>query len=79
MTTETFEVLQTFGLDNSNYKIIVKDWDGNRYFVWYFSYIGISLGDKVLITIDNYNDWKTISNPWNGSSSRITEVNLITY
>jgi len=78
MVTQSFEVVQTFGLDGSSFKIMVKDWDGNRYLVWHFDSIGISIGDEVLITIDN-NNWKTISNPWNGSSSNITQVNLITH
>ncbi|HAA27200.1 MAG TPA: hypothetical protein DCE56_05360 [Cyanobacteria bacterium UBA8553] len=77
MATESFEVMQTFGLDGSSYKMMVKDRDGNRYFVWYSYGIGINIGDEVLITIDD-NRWKTISNPRNGSSSDITQVNLIT-
>jgi hypothetical protein len=77
MTTESFKVLQKFGLDGMSYKILIQDWSGNRYFVWHYDYIEIDIGQEVLITIDDYKDWKTISNPDNGKSSHITGVNQI--
>jgi hypothetical protein len=76
-TTSTMTVLQTFGEDSNNsmdYKIMVKAPSGNRYFVWYRYSLGINIGSSVIITLDSYGDWLTISNPQNGAEQNISKV-----
>jgi len=76
-STASMVVLQTFGEDHSNglnYKVMVKAKSGNRYFVWYYYALGISKGSTVIITFDNWGDWKTITNPANGKEQKINKV-----
>jgi len=76
-STASMVVVQTFGEDSSNgmnYKIMVKARSGNRYFVWYYYALGISKGSTVIITFDNWDDWKTITNPANGKEQSINKV-----
>jgi hypothetical protein len=64
------ERVQGVGICN---KIIVQDKNGNRWFVWYYYKLGISEGDKVLITFDG-NEWKKISNLENGKEEKVRKV-----
>jgi|GEM_PF-1609709 len=76
-STESMTVTQTFGEDPSNgmhYKIMVKAQSGNSYFVWYYLSLGVDVGSTVVITFDNYNDWKTITNTANGKEQNIHKV-----
>lgn len=76
-STESMPVVQTFGEDSSNgmnYKIMVEAKSGNRYFVWYYLALDIDIGSTVIITFDNYGDWKTITNPANGKEQDIKKV-----
>jgi hypothetical protein len=73
-STESMVVLQTFGLDGSYYKVMVKAKSGNRYFVWYYYALGISKGSTVIITFDYWGDWKTITNPANGKEQPVSKV-----
>ncbi|WP_017721046.1 hypothetical protein [Kamptonema formosum] len=71
MATESFKVLQTFGIDYTKYKILVQAKSSNRYFVWYEDKIEADVGQEVLITYEG-DSWQTINNPSNGRRSRIT-------
>lgn len=77
MRTESLKVLQKFGLEGSNYKILVQAKSGNRYIVWYWSSLSVDVKQEVLVDFDNYNNWCSISNPQNGSKSTITKVNKV--
>ncbi|GAB4276770.1 MAG: hypothetical protein Fur0025_02220 [Oscillatoriaceae cyanobacterium] len=76
MATESFKVLQTFGIDYTKYKILVQAKSNNRYLVWYEEQIGADLGQEVLITYDG-NNWQTINNPSNGRRARITQAEKV--
>ncbi|GET37691.1 hypothetical protein [Microseira wollei] len=49
MRTESFKVLQTFGLESYSYKMLVQAKSGNRYIVWYPDNLGVDVGQEVLI------------------------------
>ncbi|HIK09670.1 MAG TPA: hypothetical protein IGS52_05290 [Oscillatoriaceae cyanobacterium M33_DOE_052] len=76
MATESFKVIQTFGIDYTKYKILVQAKSSNRYFVWYEEQIGADLGQEVLITYEG-NNWQTINNPLNGRRARITQAEKV--
>ncbi len=76
MATESFKVLQTFGIDYTKYKILVQAKSSNRYFVWYEEQIGADLGQEVLITYEG-NNWQTINNPLKGKRARITQAEKV--
>lgn len=71
MATESFKVLQTFGIDYTKYKILVQAKSSNRYFVWYDEKIEADVNQEVLITYEG-NSWQTINNPQNGRRAKIT-------
>jgi hypothetical protein len=73
-STESMTVVQAFGVDDSYYKIMVKAKSGNRFFVWYYYALNVDIGGTVIITFDNYGDWKTITNPANGKEQDIHKV-----
>lgn len=76
MRTESFKVLQKFGLEYPYYKILVQAKSGNRYFVWYHDSLGIDVGQEVLINFDD-DYWRTINNPKNGNKSNIGKVSKV--
>ncbi len=78
MKTESFQVLQTFGLEYPYYKILIQAQSGNRYIVWYPDSLGVNLGQEVLIDFNSSGHWITIDNPKNGSKSRILKVSKVT-
>ncbi|MCC3410859.1 MULTISPECIES: hypothetical protein [unclassified Microcoleus] len=76
MATESFKVLQKFGLENLYYKILVQAKSGNRYFVWYYDSLDADVSQEVLINFDD-DYWRTINNPRNGNKSNIGKVNKV--
>ncbi|MDJ1173207.1 hypothetical protein [Roseofilum capinflatum] len=76
MKTESFQVLQVFGLEYPNYKILVQDKNKNRYIVWYYDRLSINIGQEVLIDFKSDN-WLTINNPKNGNKSSISKVSKV--
>ncbi len=76
--TVTMKFLKGFGEDSSNglnYKILVQSLEtGNRYFVWYYHSLNLVEGQNVVITIDRWDDWKTISNLRNGKEQGVRKV-----
>jgi len=72
--TESMTVAQTFDDDVGYHKIMVEAQSGNRYFVWYYNAIGVTPGNTVVITFDDYNNWKTITNTANGEEEDIHKV-----
>jgi len=76
--TVSFTFLQSFGVDNGTYKVMVQSQSGRRYFVWYWNSIGVEKGAEVLIEIDWRNNWTDISNPANGRTSNIRKVEEVT-
>jgi hypothetical protein len=77
MRTESFKVLQSFGLEYPNYKLLAQAKSGNRYIVWYPDSLGIDVGQEVLIDFSDYDDWRTIDNPRNGKKSSISKVSKV--
>ena len=77
-TTQTMKYLQGFGEDSSNgmnFKILIQSYEsGNRYFVWYYYALDLVDGQDVVITFDNWGDWKTITNLLNGKEQHINKV-----
>ncbi|WP_339374311.1 hypothetical protein [Oscillatoria nigro-viridis] len=77
MRTEAFKVLQTFGLEYPNYKMLIQAKSGNRYVVLYSDSLGVEVGQEILIDFNDYNDWQTIDNPKNGRKSNISKVSKV--
>ncbi|GAK50608.1 hypothetical protein U14_01841 [Candidatus Moduliflexus flocculans] len=77
-TTQTMKYLQGFGEDSSNgmnFKILVQSYEsGDRYFIWYYYSLNLVDGQDVVITFDNWGDWKTISNLLNGKEQPIKKA-----
>lgn len=76
MRTESFLVLQIFGLEYPNYKMLDRGKSGNRYIVWYPDSLGVDVGQEVLIDF-NDDSWRTIDNPRNGKKSDIAKVSKV--
>lgn len=78
--TESAELIQSFGCchDGGNYKIMLKFASGNRYFVWYPSQLGASIGATVVITFScsscSSPYWEKITYPETGKESDIDKV-----
>ena len=76
--TVSMKFLKGFGEDHSNgmcYKILVQSSEtGNHYFVWYYYALELVEGQNVIITIDRWDDWKTISNLRNGKEQKVRKV-----
>ena len=77
MRTESFKVLQTFGLEYPNYKMLVQAKSGNRYIVWYRDILEVDVGQEVLIDFNNSDEWQTVDNPKNGRKSSISKVSKV--
>lgn len=77
MRTESFKVVQTFGLEYPNYKMLVQAKNGNRYIVWYPDSLGVDVGQEVLIDFNNSDDWRTVDNPKKGQKSSISKVSKV--
>lgn len=77
MRTEAFKVLQAFGIEGMNYKILIQAKSGNRYIVLYPDKLEVDVGQEILIDVDYYNDWQTIDNPKNGRKSNISKVSKV--
>ncbi len=75
--TITMKFLKGFGEDHSNglnYKILVQSSEtGNQYFVWYYHSLNLVEGQNVVITVDRWDDWKTVSNLRNGKEQGGTQ------
>lgn len=77
MRTESFKILQTFGLESYSYKMLVQAKSGNRYIVWYSDSLGVQVGQEVLIDFNDYDDWRTVDNPKNGKKSDVSKVSKV--
>ncbi len=77
MRTESFKVLQTFGLEYPNYKMLLQAKSGNRYIVWYPDILEVDVGQEVLIDFNDYDDWRTVDNPRNGRKSSVSKVSKV--
>ncbi|MEG3860318.1 hypothetical protein [Microcoleus sp. herbarium12] len=77
MRTESFKVLQTFGLEYPNYKMLVQAKSNNRYILWYPDSLEVAVGQEILIDFNDYDDWRTVDNPKNGRKSSISKVSKV--
>ncbi|MEK0194762.1 hypothetical protein [Microcoleus anatoxicus] len=77
MRTAAFKVLQAFGLEYPNYKILIQAKSGNRYVVWYPDKLEVDVGQEILIDFSFNDDWETIDNPKNGRKSNISKVSKV--
>ncbi|HLO51716.1 MAG TPA: hypothetical protein VK211_25105 [Kamptonema sp.] len=77
MRTASYQVLQAFGLEYPNYKILVQAHSSNRYIIWYSHILEVDVGQEVPIDFNAYDDWQTVDNPRNGRKSSISKVSKV--